>query len=103
MASQPGLALMAWGETLQRAGPPLDAELYGAMLAAANDAGMRAQLLVLARDQPALEIVWFQAAPPEEARAHLEEISAAVQRGTPEQRAAFARRAAEIAGTPGGH
>jgi hypothetical protein len=66
------------------------------MLASATDAVFREQLLALAQNRPPLQLTWFQTAPPEEARAHLEQISAAAQLCTPEQRAAFEHRAEEI-------
>jgi hypothetical protein len=101
IASQPGLALIAWREALHRAPPPGDGDLYGTMLGAApNDPGFRARLLALAQDRPVLQLKWFQAAPPVEARAQLARLSAAAQHWPPEQRALFQRRAEEIAEPP---
>jgi hypothetical protein len=98
---QPALALNAWREALQRAQPPEDEGLYGAMLGAApNDAQFREQLLLLAQRRPALQLVWFQAAPPVEAKAHSEIIIEAASHFSPEQRDAFERRVSEIGGHP---
>ena len=69
--------------------------------AAPDDAAFRAGLVALARGRPALQLVWFQAAPPAEALAHVPEISAAAGAWDARQRAAFQRRAIEIgAATP---
>jgi tetratricopeptide (TPR) repeat protein len=93
----PGLALPAWREALRRVSPPEDEAIFGAMFAAApDDAAFRAGLLALAHDRPALQLVWFQAAPPAEALAHIAEISAAATAWDARQRAAFQRRAVEI-------
>jgi tetratricopeptide (TPR) repeat protein len=96
---QPALALTVWREVLRRLSPPDDEPLYGAMLGAAPDnAAFRAELLAMAQDRPVLQLDWFEFAPPVEARSHLEMIADAVRQGTPAQRAAFQRRANEIAG-----
>jgi tetratricopeptide (TPR) repeat protein len=101
LQTQPGLALVAWREALRRARPPLDGEVFGQMLGSATTTPLREQLLALAHDRPALQLAWFQAAPPEEARSHLQEISVAGQAWTPAQRAAFQRRVDEIVGASG--
>lgn len=97
LQSQPMLALSVWREALRRAASPQDEEFYGAMLADGPDNELfRAQLLALAAQRPALQLQWFQAVPPGEARAHLATIAAAAEKATPAQRAAFLRRAEAI-------
>ena len=101
MQSQPALALTVWREALRRVQTPEDEELYRAMLAAAPDnADFRTQLLALAQSRPPLQLEWFHVAPPAEARAQFEKISAAAERCTPAQRAVFQRRVAEIGAIP---
>jgi len=99
--SRPALALNAWHEAIRRVQSPEDEAVYGAILEAAPDnVAFREQLLGLAQGRPALQLQWFQFVPPDEARAHLGEISAAAAQGTPAQREAFQRRAKDIAGAP---
>jgi O-antigen ligase len=99
--NEPMLALVAWHEALRRSRPPEDEGIYGVMLAdAPDDVQFRARLLALAQGRLSLQLQWLQCVPLAEARTHLEEISAAVQRGTPAQRAAFQRRAEEVGGAP---
>ncbi len=94
---QPMLALTVWREALRRVRAPEDEPLYGAMLDAAPDnEPFRAQLLALATNRPALQLQWFQSAPPAEAREQWKTISASQERLTPAQRAALQKRAAEI-------
>ncbi len=91
---QPGLALLAWREALVRVPPPDDEPLFGAILdAAPKDAGFRARLLALVNSRPALQLAWFQAVPPEEALAHLAELTPVAERSDPVRRAAFLKRA----------
>jgi O-antigen ligase len=98
VAIQPALALNAWREAIRRAQPPEDEMLYSAMLDAApkNDAGFCEQMLLLAEGRPALQLVWFQAAPPTEAKAHSETIAAVASQFSPAQREAFERRVSEV-------
>jgi O-antigen ligase len=97
LQSQPMLALTLWREALRRAHPPDEEELYGAMLADAPDnEAFRAQLFTLVSDRPALQLQWFRFAPPSEARAQFEVISASAGHLTPAQRTAFHKRAEEI-------
>lgn len=94
---QPGLALLAWREALQRVLPPEDDAIFGAILDAAPDnLAFRARLLVLVSPRPALQLAWFQYAPPEEAAAHLAELRAAAEKCDPARRAAFQKRAEEL-------
>ena len=96
----PALALPAWREALRRLSPPEDEAIFGAMFdAAPDDASFRAGLLALTRGRPALELAWFQSAPPAEARAHFAEIYAEAGAWDARQRAAFQRRALEIGAT----
>jgi tetratricopeptide (TPR) repeat protein len=98
---QPALAVNAWRETIRRAPPPEDEALYDAMLdAAPNDAGFRAQMLLLAQGRPPLQLRWFQVAPPAEAKAHSETIAAVASQFSPAQRQAFEHRANEIGSDP---
>jgi hypothetical protein len=95
----PKLALLAWSEALRRVSPPEDAVIFGAMFdAAPDDPGFRAGLLDLAEGRPALQLMWFLAAPAGEALARLPEISTAASAWDEKQRAAFQRRAVEIGG-----
>jgi tetratricopeptide (TPR) repeat protein len=99
--TQPGLAWNAWHEAIRRAKPPEDESAYNIMLdASPNNAAFRAQMLALAHGRPPLQVQWFQAAPPAEAREHLDEIAAAAAQCSPAQRAAFERKAAGIGATP---
>jgi hypothetical protein len=99
--TQPALALNAWREAIRRAPPPEDESLYSAMLnAAPNDTGFREQMLLLAHGRPPLQLLWFQAAPATEAKAHSETIAAVASRFSPAQRQAFERRASEIGNNP---
>lgn len=97
LQSQPMLALNVWRLALRRLHSPDDEELYEAMLGAApDDANFRTELFALAQGRPALQVKWFQTAPPAEARSEWKTISGSIDRLTPAQRATFQKRAAEI-------
>jgi hypothetical protein len=90
---QPMLALNVWSQGLQRLHTPEDEAFYDAMLGAApDDVNFRAALFTLTRGRPALQLQWFRAVPPAEARAQWETISASADRLTPAQLAAFQKR-----------
>ena len=98
----PALALPAWREAIRRVSPPEDAAIFRAILnSAPDDAAFRASLLALAAGRPALQLIWFEMAPPSEARARRAEILPEAELWAPELRAGFHRRAAEIEKPPG--
>lgn len=101
LGRQPGLALAAWADAIQRTPPPADAGLFSKMFnMAPNDAAFRAGLLEIAEGRDALQIDWFLRAPDAEAKEHIAELEPAAARCDPGRRAAFEKRAAEIRAAP---
>jgi tetratricopeptide (TPR) repeat protein len=94
---EPHLAFSAWKEALQREPAPGGREIYQVMWAAApDDADSRRALLELAKGRPDLELAWFLAAPPAEARRELDRISNLQEFWDADQMAAFRMRAAAL-------
>ena len=95
---QPGLAFVAWGEALRRCKDTEAADTFARMgRMIPDDAAYRARMLALVEGRDALKLDWFLNVPREEARPYLKEFAPLAERCDDRRRAAFARRAAELA------
>lgn len=95
---QPELAFAAWQEALARCKDGEAVDNFARMSRMIpDDAAYRARLLTLVEGRDALQIDWFLSAPRDEALPHLKEFAPLAELCDERRRAAFARRAAELA------
>ena len=97
----PRLTAPAWSEALRRVRSPEDQETFRAMQnAAASDPALRAALLEIAHDRPALQILWFTGAPAVEAAPHAALLRRLIEQADPVQAAALHSKLTEIEALP---